>query len=154
MQNLVNYNTATIRSVDAFFGCQGNGAVGVIDIRDIAAAAVLVLAASGHEGKSYELTGGEALTNGQIAEKISQVAGRKINYFDLPPADFKKAILSAGTPEWCVEAMLDLQRFYRDGKASRTTDDVERLLARPPITFDQFARDYAFAFREQEKVAS
>ena len=70
MQNLVNYNTATIRSRDAFYGCQGNGAVSIIDIRDIAAVAVMVLAATGHEGRSYALTGGEALTNGQIAEKI------------------------------------------------------------------------------------
>lgn len=154
MQNLVNYNTATIRSVDGFYGCQGNGAVSVVDVRDIAAVAVMVLAATGHEGKSYALTGDEALTNGQIAEKISQVAGRKISYIDLPPADFKKVILSAGMPEWSAEAMLDLQRFYRGGKASGTTDDVERLLGRKPITFDQFARDYAFAFREKEKMAS
>jgi uncharacterized protein YbjT (DUF2867 family) len=154
MQNLVNYNTATIRSADAFYGCQGNGGVSVIDIRDVAAVAVIVLAATGHEGKSYALTGGEALINEQIAEKISRVAGRKIRYVDLPPADFKEAMISSGTPEWSAEAILDLQRFYRDGRASGTTDDVERLLGRKPITFDQFARDYAFAFREEEKVAS
>jgi uncharacterized protein YbjT (DUF2867 family) len=154
MQNLVNYNTGTIRSRDAFYGCQGDGAVSVVDIRDIAAVAVMVLAAAGHEGKSYALTGGEALTNRQIAERISRVAGRKISYVDVPPAEFKKAILSAGTSEWSAEAMVDLQHFYRVGKASRTTDDVQRLLGRKPITFDQFARDYAFAFREEEKVAS
>jgi len=154
MQNLVNYNTGTIGSRDAFYGCQRNGAVSVVDIRDIAAVAVIVLAATGHEGKSYALTGGEALTNEQIAEKISQVAGRKISYVDLPPAEFKKAILSAGTPEWSAEALVDLQHFYGVGKASRTTDDVERLLGRKPITFDQFVRDYVFAFREEGKVAS
>ena len=154
MQNLVNYNTGTIRSRDAFYGCQGNGAVSIIDIRDIAAVAVIVLAATGHEGRSYALTGGEALTNGQIAEKISRVAGRKISYIDLSPAEYKKAILSAGTPEWTAEAMLDLQHFYRVGKAKRTTDDLERFLGRKAITFDQFAHDYAFAFREEEKVAS
>src|SRR6266704_332495 len=91
MQNLVNYNAGTIRSQNAFYGCQGNGAVSVVDIRDIAAVAVMVLAATGHEGKSYALTGGEALTNGHVAEKISQVAGRKISYVDLPPAEFRKA---------------------------------------------------------------
>jgi len=73
---------------------------------------------------------------------------------DLPPAEFKKAVLSAGTPEWSTEALLDLQRFYREGNASLVTDDVERLVGRKPITFDQFARDYAFAFRNEEKVAS
>src|ERR1700747_2074270 len=154
MQNLVNYNTGTIRSRDAFYGCQGNGAVSIIDIRDIAAGAVIVSAATGHEVRYYALTGGEPLTNGQIAEKISRVAGRKISYIDLSPAEYKKAILSAGTPEWSAEAMLDLQHFYRGGQAKRPPDDVERFLGRKAITFDQFAHDYAFAFREEEKVAS
>jgi len=154
MQNLVNYNAGTIRSQNAFYGCQGNGAVSLVDIRDIAAVAVIVLAATGHEGKSYALTGGEALTSEQVAEKISRVAGRKISYVDLQAAELKKGILSAGTPEWSADALLDLQRFYREGKASLVTDNVERLTGHKPITFDQFARDYAFAFQDVAKVAS
>jgi len=154
MQNLVNYNAGTIRSHNAFYGCQGNGAVSVVDIRDIAAVAVMVLAATGHEGKSYALTGGEALTNGHVAEKISRVAGRKISYVDLPPAEFQKAILSAGMPEWSADALLDLQRLYREGKASLVTDAIERLTGRKPITFDQFAHDYAFAFQAEARAAS
>jgi uncharacterized protein YbjT (DUF2867 family) len=154
MQNLVNYNAGTIRSQNAFYGCQGNGAVSIVDIRDIAAVAVIVLAATGHEGKSYALTGSEALSNAQIAEKISRVAGLKISYVDLPPAEFKRAILSTGVPEWSADALLDLQRLYRDGKASLVTNDVERLTGRKPISFDQFARDYAFAFQAEAKTAS
>ena len=154
MQNLVNYNAGTIRSQNAFYGCQGNGAVSIIDIRDIAAAAVIVLAATGHEGKSYALTGGESLINEQIAEKISRVAGRKISYVDLPAAELKKGILSTGTSEWSADALIDLQRLYREGKASLVTDDVERLTRHKPIAFDQFARDYAFAFQDEAKVAS
>jgi uncharacterized protein YbjT (DUF2867 family) len=154
MQNLVNYNAGTIRSQNAFYGCQGNGAVSVVDIRDIAAVAVIVLAASGHEGKSYALTGSEAVTNGQVAEILSRVAGGKISYVDVSPAEFKKALLSGGMLEWSADALLDLQRFYREGKASLLTDDVERLTGRKPITFDQFARDYAFAFQTEAKAAS
>ena len=62
--------------------------------------------------------------------------------------------MSAGTPEWSADALVDLQRFYCEGKASLVTDDVERLIGHRPITFDQFARDYAFAFRDEAKVAS
>jgi hypothetical protein len=65
---------------------------------------------------------------------------------DLPPTEFKKVLLSAGMPEWSSDALVDLQRLYREGKASMVTDDVERLTGRAPITFDQFARDYAFAW--------
>jgi uncharacterized protein YbjT (DUF2867 family) len=154
MQNLVNYDAGVIGSQNAFYGCQGNGAVSIVDIRDIAAVAVIVLAATGHEGKSYALTGGEALTNEQVAAKISRVAERKISYVDLPGAELKKRILSAATPEWSADALIDLQRLYRQGKASRVTDDVERLSGHRPITFDQFARDYAFAFRDEAKIAS
>lgn len=154
MQNLVNYNAGTIRSQNAFYGCQGSGAVSMVDIRDIAAVAVIVLAATGHEGKSYALTGGEALTNEQVAEKISRVAGRQISYVDLSPDDFKKGLLSAGAPEWSADALLDLQRYYRAGKASQVTDNVERLTGHKPIAFDQFARDYAFAFHDKAEVAS
>ena len=154
MQNLVNYNAGTIRTQNAFYGCQGNGAVSLVDIRDIAAVAVIVLAATGHEGKCYSLTGAEALTNEEVAEKISRVEGREITYLDLPPVEFKKAILSTGIQEWSADALVDLQRLYREGKASLVTDDVERLTGRKPVTFDQFARDYAFAFQNEAKVAS
>ena len=153
MQNLVNYDAATIRSQNAFYGCQGNGAVSIVDIRDIAAVAVIVLAASGHEGKSYELTGGEAVTNTQVAENISRVSGRKISYVDLAAEEFKKFLQSSGIPEWSVDALLDLQRLYREGKASLVTSDIERLTGRKPISFDQFARDYAFAFQTEARVA-
>src|SRR5207244_345867 len=110
MQNLVNYDAGTIRSQNAFYGCQGNGAVSVIDIRDIAAAAVIVLAATGHEGKSYALTGGESLTNEQIAEKISRVAGRKVRYVDLPAAELKKGMLSSGSFGWSADTLVDFAR--------------------------------------------
>src|SRR3989442_4073582 len=122
MQNLVNYSAGTIRSENAFYGCQGDGAVSVIDIRDIAAVAVIILAATGHEGKSYALTGGEALTNSQITEKISRVVGRKIRYIDLPPAEFKKAQLSAGGPERSARGLHDPQRIYLKGQTRRVSN--------------------------------
>lgn len=65
-----------------------------------------------------------------------------------------KANLSTGMPEWSAEALLDLQRLYREGKPSMVTDDIERLTGRKPIPFDQFACDYAFAFQDEAKAAS
>ncbi len=146
MQNFVNYNAATIRTQNAFYAAQGNGAVSHIDIRDVAAVAVKVLATSGHEGKAYSLTGPEALNNTQVAEKLSRVLGHTIRYVDVPPEDFRKAMLSAGVPEWSANAILDLQRMYREGGASMVDPTLERLLGRSATSFEQFARDYASAF--------
>jgi uncharacterized protein YbjT (DUF2867 family) len=154
MQNLVNHHAGTIGKRNVFYGCQGDGAVSVVDIRDVAAVAVIALAATGHEGKVYTLTGGEALSNHQVAERLSLVARRRISYVDLTPAQFKKELLVEGTPEWSADAQLDQQRLYREGKASLVTDEIERLTGRKPITFDRFANDYAFAFRDEATIAS
>jgi uncharacterized protein YbjT (DUF2867 family) len=154
MQNFVNYDSPTIKTQNAFYAAVGHGAVSHIDLRDIAAAAVKVLSGRGHEGKAYPLTGPEALTNAQVAEKISRAVGRKISYVNLAPADLKKALLAAGVPEWSADALLDLQRLYREGGASSVDPTFEQLMGRKPTTFDQFLNDYAAAFRSEDRAAS
>ena len=154
MQNFLIYNAGTINAQNAFYAAQGDGAVSHIDIRDIGAAAVAVLKGSGHEGQSYPLTGPEALTNDQVAEKLSRATGRNIRYVSLSSEELKRALLAAGMPEWSVHAVLDLQRFYRGGGASRVDPTVERLIGRKATAFEQFARDYASAFQSQASAAS
>jgi uncharacterized protein YbjT (DUF2867 family) len=143
MQNLVNYNGASIRAQNAFYGSQGDGQVSHIDLRDIGAVAVKVPIEDAHAGKVYTLTGPEALSNSRMAEILSANLGREIKYVDLPPAQMKQALVAAGSPEWNVDALLDLSDLYRSGGASAVSGDVEQILGRKPTTFDQFSRDYS-----------
>jgi uncharacterized protein YbjT (DUF2867 family) len=153
MQNFVNFNAGTINTQNAFYGCQGEGKVSHIDIRDIAAVATKVLTENGHEGKIYTITGPVALSNTQIAQILSDDLGREVRYVDLPPQQFKQALLGAGSPEWGAEGLVNLHDFYRAGKASAVTGDVEKLLGRKPTSFEQFSRDYRDAFRREERAA-
>jgi uncharacterized protein YbjT (DUF2867 family) len=154
MQNIVNYNAPTINTQNAFYGSEGDGRVSQIDIRDVAAVAVKALTEDGHIGKAYTLTGPEALMNREIAEVLSDALGREVRYVNLPPAQLKEALLSAGVTEWNADALLDLQRLYREGKAATVTRDVEQILGRKPITFAQFSRDYRYAFEARQQAAS
>ncbi len=154
MQNLVNYNAATISTQNAFYGSEGEGRVSQIDIRDVAAVAVKALTEDGHVGKAYNLTGPEALTNTEAAQILSNALGREIRYVNLPPEQLKQALLSAGIPEWNANALLDLQRLYREGKASTVTQDVEQVLERKPISFAKFASDYRHAFDARSDAAT
>lgn len=154
MQNMVTYNAMPINTQNAFYGSEGDGRVSQVDIRDVAAVAVKTLTEDGHQGKAYTLTGPEALTNAEIAQILSQALGREIRFVNLPPEQLKPALLGAGMPEWSVDAVLDLQRLYREGKAATVTDGVERVLGRKPIGFAQFARDYKLAFTVKERAAS
>lgn len=154
MQNMVNYNAPTINTPNAFYGTEGDGQVSQIDIRDVAAVAVKALTEQGHVGKIYTLTGPEALTNAKVAQILSDILGREIRYINLPPAQLKAALLSAGVPEWNADALLDLQRLYREGKAATVTRDVEQILGRKPISFAQFLSDYRSAFEVREQATS
>ncbi len=48
-----------------------------------------------------------------------------------------------GLPGEIIELMSSLHQIIAAGYAARTTDDVELLLGRKPMSFEQFARDYA-----------
>jgi uncharacterized protein YbjT (DUF2867 family) len=153
MQNFVNYNGDTIKTQNAFYGAQGSGAVSHVDIRDVASAAVKVLSTNGHEGRAYALTGPEALTNQEIAEKLSRAVGHTIRYVDLPQDDFRRSLLSAGVPDWSVDALIDLQRLYREGGAGLIDPAFEQLTGRKPTSFDDFARDHSGAFQLDARAA-
>ncbi|HEU4401855.1 MAG TPA: SDR family oxidoreductase [Candidatus Polarisedimenticolia bacterium] len=147
MQNFVNFLAGTIRAQGAFYLPARQARVSHIDVRDIAGVAARVLVESGHEGKAYDLSGPEALTYDQIAEKLSAVLDRKIVYVDLPDAEFKKSMIGAGAPPAYADAMIDLVHYYIAGQASRVTPAVRQITGKDPIAFDQFAREFARAFR-------
>ncbi len=153
MQNTHNFYAQTIREQGAFYLPVGDARISHIDVRDIAAVAAKVLTGSGHEGKAYDLSGPEALTYTQIADKLSAVLGKKVAYVDLSDADFKKAMVSAGAPEAAADAMLELLHYYKSGQASRVSGAVRRITGEEPISFDRYAKDYAAAFRQDAKAA-
>ena len=52
-------------------------------------------------------------------------------------------MLAEGMPEAIAERMLDLERYYREDKASRITNDIKQVTGQEPIQFAQYTRDYA-----------
>ena len=118
-----------------------------IDVGDIAEVAVTVLTKSGHEGKIYPLTGPEALTMTEVAEKLSAATGKTIRYINVPPEDARKAQLAAGMPPYLADALFELFAERRNGKEAKVWPNAEALLGRPPTSFDEFARRNAAVFR-------
>lgn len=147
MQNMINYKGETIRAQSALYASVGDAAISHVDARDIGAAAARVLTEGGHEGKAYDLTGGAALTYGQVAEALSTALGRTIRYVPITPEQYKAAAVAAGTPEAYADALVDLDRAYSQGVGSRVATGVTTLTGRDPISFDAFARDYATSMR-------
>jgi uncharacterized protein YbjT (DUF2867 family) len=118
-----------------------------IDVGDIAEIAALALTGSGHDGKTYPLTGPEALTMAEVAEKLSAATGKPIRYVNVAPEDARKAQLAAGMPPYLADALAELFAERRRGKEAQVSPMAQTLLGRRPTSFDEFAVRHAAIFR-------
>jgi uncharacterized protein YbjT (DUF2867 family) len=136
-----------IAAKGAIFLPMEDAKIASIDVGDIAEITAKVLTGMGHEGKTYPLTGPEALTMTEVAEKLSAATGKTIRYVNVPPEDARKAQLAAGMPPYLADALFELFAERRNGKESKVWPDAATLLGRKPTSFDQFARNNAAVFR-------
>ena len=143
MQNVVTYMGATIKAEGASYSAVGEAKISHVEVRDIAAVAVQALTAPGHEGKAYTLSGPGALTYTEMATELSKVLGRAIRHISLSPADYQSGLLAAGIPEAMADWLLDLERYSREGQASRITNDIRHVTGREPRRFAQYAHECA-----------
>jgi uncharacterized protein YbjT (DUF2867 family) len=109
------------------------------------------LADSGHAGKTYYITGPEALSFADAARKLSAVLKKPVTYVDIPREALIQAMTGAGVPDWMARGIAELYDSGSRGVFAEVTDVVAKVGKKPAIAFDQFARDFAAAF---EKTAT
>jgi NmrA-like family len=153
LQNIVAYNAPSIRAQGAFYAAMGDAKVSYLDVGDIAVVAVKALKGGAHAGKTYELNGPEAISNEELAKRISKVTGRTVKYVDIPESAQREAMLGLGMPEWQVTALLELQQYYKQGGGARTDGLLRALIERDPVTLDLYLRANAREFRDQAASA-
>jgi uncharacterized protein YbjT (DUF2867 family) len=143
----------TILQKDAFYLPLENVQLAPVDLLDVAKIAVALLREGGHEGRSYDITGPEALTMAEIAERISQSVGRTIRYVPITLEERRRALLAAGLPPYFVDA-LDGQTHERlRRQTSRLCLDAHAAFGVRPTTFTEFARAHTAAFGAQQAAA-
>lgn len=88
-----------------FYGSAGNGKIASASRADFAIVDAEVLVTDGHEGKTYELAGDEIFTLSDFTKTLSEVAGKEVNYQNLPVEEYAKVLEGVGLPE-------DVAQFY------------------------------------------
>ncbi len=124
----------------------GDGAVAMIDPRDVAAVAAVALTGDGHAGRTYRLTGPEALTYARIAEILGA------QYVDVPPEAARRELESSGLPDWLVDHLARAFALIRSGALAETTDVVRAVTGREPRDLGAFARDHPALFGREAAV--
>ena len=146
MQNLLRSATA-IAAQGVLVAAMQTGKIAMVDARDVAAVAVAALTLDGHVGKTYTITGPEALSFQEVAQKLAAATGRPVTYQDVPPATMRQEMVASSLPAWLVEVRMEFATALRDGYAAAVTDTVQAVTGHPARSFDAFAREYAALFK-------
>lgn len=120
-------------------GPAGHGRCSLVSRSDVAATAVAVLLdPATHADRTYDLTGPEALSMEEVAQKISAVRGHPVRYVDetLDEAYASRAVY--GAPPWQVEAWVTTYTAIASGDMAVISGDVEAVTGRPAQSFDEF----------------
>jgi len=119
----------------------------LVDPRDVAAVAVRALTTDGHGGQVYELTGPAALTMPEQVDRLAAALGRQLSYVDMPASTAAEAMVRAGMDPALVDAMLASQSDPDPARGGSPSPVVERLIGRPPRTFEAWLDEHAPLFR-------
>jgi uncharacterized protein YbjT (DUF2867 family) len=139
MDNLLNYSGASIKAGGAFYGAANEGKTAYVSSRDIGESAAAILRdPEKHAGKTFDLSGGEAVTEADVARFASEAAGREIKYVNLTPEDLRNGFTSNGVPGWMTDALVGLELVKANSWAAGTSNAVQELTGRPPETFKAF----------------
>ncbi|WP_138473261.1 SDR family oxidoreductase [Poseidonocella sp. HB161398] len=118
----------------ALYGAAGEGRISAASRRDYAEAAAAVLTGTGHEGKTYELSGGPAFSLGDLAGAISEISGTAIPYRDMEEAAYAQALAEAGLKAPWPDFLARMDRQISEGALYDEGQDLPRLIGRAPAT--------------------
>ena len=129
-------------------GPAGDGRAAFVSRDDVADVAAAVLAAPAqHDGRTYDVTGPEALNLDEAASILSEAAGRAVVYERETLEQARESRRPSGAPDWEIEGWVTSYAALPAGDLEPPSDTVQQILDRPP-------RSLADVLREQpERLA-
>jgi NAD(P)H dehydrogenase (quinone) len=125
-------------------GPAGSGRVAAVSQRDVGAVVAHVLTdPREHAGRSYDLTGPDALTFDEVATILTRITGRPYSFVDETVDEARASRAHFGAPGWQVDAWISTYTAIRDGELEHVSGDIARLLDRPATSFDEAIAEQA-----------
>ena len=110
----------------------GNGKVPFVLRRDLAEATATVLLDSGHENKTYNLTGSDLFSFGEIAKILTDLSGKTVSYTDADEKIFSETLQKIGVPDTAIYVLSSFSADIRIGQFEVQSNDMEKLIGRKP----------------------
>src|SRR5262249_49152506 len=139
--------TPSIIQDGAFYLALGDTKLNPIDVVDVAKVGFLLLRDGGHQGARLHMTGPEALTMTEMADRISRAVGKTVRYVAVSPMQRRQALIANGVPPQIADALdRQVEERLKGGIESQVDLSTHQLFNVKPTTFLAFARRNAEAF--------
>ncbi len=141
MQNFTEQqHLPTIRNEGKIYSATIDANVAFISADDIAAVAARLLTDPSLESRDYIITGPEAISYNRVAQIISESTGKHIQHEKLTEGQLSQFHQTNGLTKEYADGLAALDTLIASGSENRTTDWVEQLAGRSPVTFTSFAQ--------------
>ena len=143
-------NVFTIQYFGKIFGALGDAPRNYVDCRDVATVAVNnLLSPLALTERSIVLAGPQAITNVEMAAKLSRITGRKIDYVNITPeALFNQLTRKAKLPEWLANHIVELDDLaIKVPEPER--DTITDLILRKPRIMDEYLQECRHHFKRK-----
>jgi uncharacterized protein YbjT (DUF2867 family) len=145
MSNLLAW-ARSIKTEGVVRSSTGEGRRAFIHSDDIAAVVVRALTTGDYQGQSLPITGPDALTFKEVAEKIGSAIGKPVTFLPISDEEARRRYSAVSESAEETEAHVALWRAIREGRLAAVTDKVQRILGRAPIGLDQWITENITAF--------
>ncbi|ENM6577275.1 SDR family oxidoreductase [Vibrio fluvialis] len=125
----------------------GEGKSSFIDVRDIASSAAAALTTNRFDNQAFNLTGPEALSYAQAAQKISEALGKPVAYQAMEEGAFCDLLKSVGVPADYAEFLTSIFYPVREGWTAGVSDAVATLTGKAPRSLDEYIADHLAELR-------
>ena len=123
-------------------GPAGDGRAAFVSRDDVADVAAAVLAAPAeHDGRTYDVTGPEALNLDEAAAILSEAAGRTVVYERETLEQARESRRPSGAPDWEIEGWVTSYAALPAGDLEPPSDTVRQILDRPPRSLAEVLRE-------------
>ncbi|RPD44301.1 SDR family oxidoreductase [Hymenobacter sediminis] len=118
----------------------GEGKIAFVKRTELAAATAALLTSAGHDNREYTLTGSEAYSFHDVAQELSQLAGRPITYHSSEPASYIAQKVAHGFPDFVATFLAQWAAAAQHGLLAGTHETVERQLGRKTTSLRQYLK--------------
>jgi len=115
----------------------GDGRVAYVARDDCAAAAAAVLTQDDHEGKTYDITGPQAIGPQDVAALAAELGGRPVEVVSVDDDALVAGMIEAGAPEAVARIRLSFVVAAREGFLDSVTSAVQDVTGDAPMSLRQ-----------------